>query len=154
MPKISEYFKVAQLLLSLIACQCACLLSVCVTVSARHLFILFIYLFIYFVYYVSWFWKVSKKTQIKLDGQRKEVDCGRRLWMTKRGTDVAVYMKPGTSAGFWLGGQCPLAAWGEEIFENLTTKLCILKFIWINNYLVSIAPFCTPACFACSQNIP
>ena len=28
----------------------------------------------------------------------------------------------GTSAGFWLGGQCPLAAWTEENFENLTTK--------------------------------
>ena len=40
----------------------------------------------------------------------------------------------GTSAGFWLGGQCPLAAWEEENFENLTTKWCILKYrpIWIN----------------------
>jgi len=28
--------------------------------------------------------------------------------------------------------QCPLAAWGEQIFENLTTKWCILKYIWIN----------------------
>jgi len=39
------------------------------------------------------------------------------------------------SAGFWLGGyggQCPLAAWGEENSENLTTKWCILKYIWIN----------------------
>ena len=35
----------------------------------------------------------------------------------------------GTSAGFWLGGQSPLAAWGEENFENLTTKWCILKYI-------------------------
>ena len=33
------------------------------------------------------------------------------------------------SAGFWLGGQCPLAARGEENFENLTTKWCILKYI-------------------------
>jgi len=35
------------------------------------------------------------------------------------------------SAGFWSGGQCPLAAWGEENFENLTTKWCIMKYIWI-----------------------
>jgi len=41
-------------------------------------------------------------------------------------------VEPGTSAGFWLGGQCPLAAWGEENFENLTTKWCILKYILIN----------------------
>ena len=38
---------------------------------------------------------------------------------------------PGTSAGFWLGGQCPLAALSEEYFENLTTKWCTLKYIWI-----------------------
>jgi len=29
-------------------------------------------------------------------------------------------------------GVSPLAAWGEENFENLTTKWCILKYIWIN----------------------
>ena len=34
-----------------------------------------------------------------------------------------------TSAGFWLGGQCPIATCGEENFENLTTKRCILKYI-------------------------
>ena len=50
---------------------------------------------------------------------------------------------PRASAGFWLGGQCPLAAWGEENFENLATKWCILKYIWIN--VVSTAPFSTPA---------
>jgi len=27
----------------------------------------------------------------------------------------------------FVQGQCPLAAWGEEIFENLTKKWCILK---------------------------
>ena len=37
----------------------------------------------------------------------------------------------GTYAGFGLGGQCPLAAWGQENFEYLTTKWCILKYIWI-----------------------
>ena len=29
-------------------------------------------------------------------------------------------------------GQCPLAARGEENLENLATKWCILKYIWIN----------------------
>ena len=33
-----------------------------------------------------------------------------------------------TSEGFWLGGQCPLAAWSEKFLENLTTKWCILKY--------------------------
>jgi len=58
----------------------------------------------------------------------------------------------GTSAGFWLGrvnALLPLEA--KKIFENLTTKWCILKYIWI--YVVSIAPFSTPACPDCSQNI-
>ena len=45
---------------------------------------------------------------------------------------VSVTLCAGTSAGFWLGGQCPLAARGEENFENLTTKWCILKYIWKN----------------------
>ena len=35
--------------------------------------------------------------------------------------------------------------------ENLTTKWCILKYIWTN--VVRIAPFSTPACPHCSQNI-
>jgi len=31
-------------------------------------------------------------------------------------------------------GSMPLAAWGEENCENLTTKWCILKYIWINSF--------------------
>jgi len=53
----------------------------------------------------------------------------------------------GGFAGFWLGGQCPLAAWGEENFENLTMKWCILKYI----YVVRTALFSRPACPDCSQ---
>ena len=34
----------------------------------------------------------------------------------------------------------------EENFENLTTKWCILKYNYLNKYVVSIAPFSTPAC--------
>jgi len=44
--------------------------------------------------------------------------------------------KRGQPAGFWLGGQCPLAAWGEIFFEKLTAKWCILKYIWINMWSV------------------
>ena len=47
------------------------------------------------------------------------------------------------------GGQCPLAAWGEE---NLTTKWCILKY-YVNRYVVSVAPFSAPACPDCCRNI-
>jgi len=51
----------------------------------------------------------------------------------KRLRDVSeLEQSPGTSVEFWLGGQCPLATWGEENFENLTTKWCILKYIWID----------------------
>ena len=50
---------------------------------------------------------------------------------------VWVTTNSGTSAWFWLGGQCPLAAWGKENFENLTTKWCILKYIWINMWSAS-----------------
>ena len=40
-------------------------------------------------------------------------------YFSPRGT---AYGSSGTSAGFWLGGQCPLAAWDEEHFENLTIR--------------------------------
>jgi len=42
-------------------------------------------------------------------------------------SDINNYRGTRASAGFWLGGQCPLAVRGEENFENLTTKWCILK---------------------------
>ena len=54
-------------------------------------------------------------------------------------------LTPRASAGFWLGGQCPLAAWGEENFENLATKWCMHSEVYLNKYVVSIAPFSTPA---------
>ena len=57
-------------------------------------------------------------------------------------------MLPGTSEGFWLGGQCPLAAWGEENFENLTTKWCILKYIWINMWSAQRRSLHLPALIA------
>ena len=54
----------------------------------------------------------------------------------QRKKNVTFGVKPsllhGLPTWFWLGDQCPLAAWGEENFENFTTKWCILKYIWIN----------------------
>ena len=50
-----------------------------------------------------------------------------------------------TSAGFSLEGQCPLAAWSEENFENLTMKWCILKYIWINMWSAFVVLYiCLP----------
>jgi len=42
-------------------------------------------------------------------------------------------------------GSMPPCAWGEENFENLTTKWCIHFEVYLNKYMVSIAPFSTPA---------
>jgi len=56
----------------------------------------------------------------------------------------AFELQPGTSAGLWLGGQCPLAAWGKEKFENLTTKWCILKYIWICGQHSAVLYTCLP----------
>ena len=41
-------------------------------------------------------------------------------------------LHPRASAVFWLGGSMPPCRLSEENFENLTTKWCILKYIWIN----------------------
>ena len=42
-------------------------------------------------------------------------------------------------------GSMSPCAWGEENFENLTTKWCIHFEVYLNKYMVSIAPFSTPA---------
>ena len=44
------------------------------------------------------------------------------------------------SAGCWLGGLMPSCRLRRIFFFNLTTKWCILKYIW-KKYVVSIAPF-------------
>jgi len=60
----------------------------------------------------------------------------------------------GTSAGFRLGGQCSLAAWGEFFFWKFGYEMVHkLTEVYLNKYVVSIAPFSTPACPDCSQNI-
>ena len=55
-----------------------------------------------------------------------------RLLATALCLSVCLSVRPRASARFWLGGQCPLAAWGEENCQNLTKKWCILKYIWIS----------------------
>jgi len=47
-----------------------------------------------------------------------------------------------------LGGQWPLATWGEENSENLTTKWCILKYIWINMWSAQRRSLHLPALIA------
>jgi len=76
-------------------------------------------------------WNVSKT----IDGWQQLISC---LILTQvelvvnrvavPESTISLYTQPRTSAGFWLGGRCPLAAWGEENFENLTTKWRILKY--------------------------
>ena len=49
------------------------------------------------------------------------------------------------SAGFWLGGQCPLAAWGEKKLKIWLRNGTFWSIGDLNKYVVSIAPFSTPA---------
>jgi len=51
----------------------------------------------------------------------------------------------GTSAGFWLRGQCPLR-------RKFDYKM-VHSEVYLNKYVASIAPFSTSACPDCSQNI-
>jgi len=58
---------------------------------------------------------------------------------------------PRASAWFWLGG--PLAAWGEIFCWKFDYEM-VHSEVYLNKYVVSIAPFSTPAClktalFAC-----
>ena len=49
-------------------------------------------------------------------------------------------------------GHCPLAAWGEIFFWKFDYEM-VHCGVYLNIYVVSIAPFSTPACPDCSQNI-
>jgi len=63
-------------------------------------------------------------------------------------SSIFQFMQTGTSAGFWLGGRYPLAAWGEDNFENLTTKWCIREYIWINMWSAQRRSLHLPALIA------
>ena len=58
----------------------------------------------------------------------------------------------GTSAGFWLGGECPPCHLRRRKFWKFDYEL-VHSEVYLNKYVVSIAPFSTPACPDCSQNI-
>ena len=55
----------------------------------------------------------------------------------------------GTSAGFWLGGSMPPCCLRRRKFDYEMVH----SEVYLNKYVVSIAPFATPACRDCSQNI-
>jgi len=65
------------------------------------------------------------------DGTNATTSCSNWTYFGDVGHTIVSQVVCSTrgAAGFLLGGQCPLAARGEEIFENLTTKWCILKYI-------------------------
>ena len=57
-------------------------------------------------------------------------------------------------AGFWLEGQCPLLPEAKKILKirKLDYEM-VHSEVYLNKHVVSIAPFCTPVCPDCSQNI-
>jgi len=60
--------------------------------------------------------------------------------------------EPGTSAEFWLGGvNALLPPEAKKIFK-FDYKM-VHSEVYLNKYVVSIAPFSTPACPDCSQNV-
>ena len=61
-------------------------------------------------------------------------------------------VSPGTSAGFWLRGSMPPCRLSRRKFRKLDYEM-VRSEVYLNKYAVSIAPFSTPACPDCSQNI-
>jgi len=64
--------------------------------------------------------------------------------------DIEYWSKqPGTSAGFWLGGSMPPCRLRQRKYDYEMVH----SEVYLNKYVVSIAPFYTPACPDCSQNV-
>jgi len=61
-------------------------------------------------------------------------------------------MRSRTSAGFWLGKSVPLCHLRRRKFWKFDYEMVHFE-VYLNKYVVSIAPFSTPACPDCSQNI-
>jgi len=82
------------------------------------------------VFFVTYCWRITRNCVSQIFSQTfsatGDQESTELLETLKRTSQTQC---PGTSAGVWLGDQCPLAAWGEE---NLTTKWCILKYVRIN----------------------
>ena len=58
----------------------------------------------------------------------------------------------GTSAGLWLGGSMPPCRLRRRKFRKFDYEM-VHSEVYLNKHVVSIAPFSTPACSDCSQNI-
>jgi len=64
--------------------------------------------------------------------------------------DIEYWSKqPGMSTGFWLGGSMPPCRLRQRKYDYEMAHY----EVYLNKYVVSIAPFSTPACPDCSQNI-
>ena len=67
-------------------------------------------------------------------------------------TDMQPRRQLGTSAGFWLGGSMPPYRPRRRKFRKFNYEM-VHSEVYLNKYVVIIAPFCTPACPDCFQNI-
>ena len=57
------------------------------------------------------------------------------------------------SKGFWLGGSMPPCRLRRRKFWKFDYEMEVVHSeVYLNKYVVSIAPFSTPACSGCSQN--
>ena len=63
-----------------------------------------------------------------------------------------VELSAGGSAGFCLGGSVPPCRLRRRKFWKFDYEM-VHSEVYLNKYVVSIAPFSTPACPDCSQNI-
>jgi len=58
----------------------------------------------------------------------------------------------GGSAGFWSGGSMPSCRLSRRKLEKFDYKM-VHSEVYLSKYVVSIAPFSTPACPDYSQNV-
>ena len=70
----------------------------------------------------------------------------------KYGKVTAYRFQQGTSAGFWLGESMPHCRLRRRNVWKFDYEM-VHSEVYLNKYVVSIAPFSTPACPDCSQNI-
>ena len=90
----------------------------------------------------------SKVPKVNCSKSRGQVPHGYLATPMTRG----VRWHTGTSAGFWLGGSMPPCRLKRKKFRTFDYEMAHSE-IYLNKYVVSIAPFSTPACPDCSQNI-
>ena len=71
---------------------------------------------------------------------------------TETSQNVKYELCSGTSAGFWLVGSMRPCRTRRRTFWKFDYEM-VHSEVYLNKYVVSIAPFSTPACPDCSQNI-